>query len=43
MPTLTVNGRKVTVADDAYILDAARAAGVDVPTLCNHAGLEPWG
>lgn len=43
MPTVTVNGRKVTVADDAVILDAARAAGVRVPTLCQFDGLEPWG
>ena len=43
MPSLTVDGRKVTVADDATILDAARAAGVDIPTLCQFDGLEPWG
>jgi NADH dehydrogenase/NADH:ubiquinone oxidoreductase subunit G len=43
MPTLTVNGRSVTVEEDAYILDACRAAGVHVPTLCNFDGLEPWG
>jgi bidirectional [NiFe] hydrogenase diaphorase subunit len=43
MTTLTVNGRKVTVSEDAYILDAAREAGVDVPTLCQFDGLEPWG
>jgi NADH dehydrogenase/NADH:ubiquinone oxidoreductase subunit G len=43
MTTLTVDGRKVTVADDAYLLDAAREAGVDVPTLCQFDGLEPWG
>lgn len=43
MTTLTVNGRRVTVPDDATILDATRAAGVDVPTLCHFDGLEPWG
>jgi NADH dehydrogenase/NADH:ubiquinone oxidoreductase subunit G len=43
MPTLRVNGRKVTVDEDAYLLEACRAAGVDVPTLCNFDGLEPWG
>jgi NADH dehydrogenase/NADH:ubiquinone oxidoreductase subunit G len=43
MPTLTVNGKKVTVGEDAYILEAARKAGVAVPTLCDFAGLEPWG
>ncbi len=34
MPTLTVDGRQVTVAEGATILDAARALAVDVPTLC---------
>jgi NADH dehydrogenase/NADH:ubiquinone oxidoreductase subunit G len=43
MATLTINGRPVTVADDATILDAARAAGVGVPTLCHFDGLEAWG
>lgn len=32
--TLTIDGRECTVADGATILDAARAAGIDVPTLC---------
>ncbi len=43
MPTLTVNGRRVTVEPGATLLDAARAAGVEVPTLCQFDGLEPWG
>ena len=43
MPVLTVNGRRVTVDPDATILDAARTAGVEVPTLCQFDGLEPWG
>jgi len=43
MVTLEVDGRRVTVPDDATVLDAARAAGVHVPTLCQFDGLEPWG
>ncbi|TFG36099.1 MAG: 2Fe-2S iron-sulfur cluster binding domain-containing protein [Candidatus Aminicenantes bacterium] len=43
MPTLKINGRKVTVEGDVYLLEACRAAGVEVPTLCNFDGLEPWG
>lgn len=43
MATLQVDGRTVTVPDDATLLEAARAAGVEVPTLCNFDGLEPWG
>ncbi len=34
MTTLTIDGRTVTVDTGATILDAARAAGIDVPTLC---------
>ena len=43
MVTLEVDGRRVTVPDDATVLDAARAGGVHVPTLCQFDGLEPWG
>jgi formate dehydrogenase major subunit len=34
MPTLTIDGRSVTVPAGATILDAARALAIDVPTLC---------
>ncbi len=34
MPKLTIDGRECAVADGATILDAARSAGIDVPTLC---------
>jgi formate dehydrogenase alpha subunit len=34
MTTLTIDGRTVTVETGATILDAARAAGIAVPTLC---------
>ena len=34
MVTLTIDGRTVTVAPGATILDAARQLDVDVPTLC---------
>lgn len=34
MPNLTIDGRSCSVAEGATILDAARAAGIDVPTLC---------
>src|SRR5689334_10647218 len=34
MPTLSVNGRAIPFEPGATILDAARAAGIDVPTLC---------
>ena len=34
MITLTVDGRPIRVADGTTILAAARAAGIEVPTLC---------
>ena len=43
MPTVTVDGTRVEVPEGAYILEAARKAGVEIPTLCQFDGLEPWG
>ena len=34
MPNLTINGRPLEAAADQTILDVARAAGIDIPTLC---------
>ena len=34
MPTLTIDGRSITVPPGSTILDAARALAIDVPTLC---------
>jgi NADP-reducing hydrogenase subunit HndD len=39
MVTVSVNGRQVEVEDGATLLDAAKVAGVHVPTLCHHPGL----
>jgi NADP-reducing hydrogenase subunit HndD len=39
MPRLSVNGRSVEVSDGATLLEAARAAGVHVSTLCHHPRL----
>jgi ferredoxin len=41
MPTLTIDGQSVTVPDGATVLDAAREAGVEIPTLCYREGLPP--
>ncbi len=43
MVNLTVNGQPVTVPDGATILHAVRTAGVELPTLCHHDGLAPYG
>jgi len=39
MIKLTVNGRSVELKDDSTILDAAREAGVHIPTLCHYPRL----
>jgi len=40
---LTIDGKSVEVDKGASVLDAARKAGVDIPTLCHHPKLEPFG
>ncbi len=39
MPELSIDGQNVTVEQGATILDAARAAGIDIPTLCHRDGV----
>jgi formate dehydrogenase major subunit len=34
MPTITINGRTLAADADRTILEAARASGIDIPTLC---------
>jgi len=34
MPTVTINGRSFSAEPTQTILDVARAAGIDIPTLC---------
>jgi predicted molibdopterin-dependent oxidoreductase YjgC len=41
--TVTINGRKATVPENATILAAARHAGVMIPTLCHHPDLSDVG
>ena len=43
MVHLTVNGRSVTVPEGTALLQAIRLAGFDLPTLCHHEGLAPYG
>jgi predicted molibdopterin-dependent oxidoreductase YjgC len=37
--TLTINGRTVTAPGGSSILEAARLAGINIPTLCHHPDL----
>jgi predicted molibdopterin-dependent oxidoreductase YjgC len=41
--TLTINGRKVVASEENTILDAARGAGIKIPTLCHHPDLSNIG
>lgn len=41
--TLTINGKKVEATPEQTVLEAARSAGFNIPTLCDHEDLEPFG
>jgi bidirectional [NiFe] hydrogenase diaphorase subunit len=41
--SLTINNHKVTTEEGTSILEAARSAGIDIPTLCYHEKLAPRG
>ncbi len=41
--TLTLNGREIQTLPGKTILEVARDAGVDIPTLCHDPRLEPYG
>lgn len=43
MIELTVNGHPVAVPEGTALLEAVRASGVELPTLCYHEGLAPYG
>lgn len=39
MTEVTINGEIIEVAENSTILDAARSAGIEIPTLCHFQGL----
>lgn len=43
MITLTINGKEVKVEKAVTVLEAARSAGIKIPTLCYHEQLEKYG
>ena len=43
MITLTIDGREIKAAEGLTILDAARDNGIDIPTLCHHDAITPYG
>lgn len=40
---LTINGKKIKAGAGAMLLRVAREHGIDIPTLCDHEGVEPYG
>ncbi len=40
---MDIDGETVTAAEGMTILEAARGAGIEIPTLCHHEKLEPFG
>ena len=40
---ITINDKQLTAQSGQTILEAAQAAGIDIPTLCHHPALEPIG
>ncbi len=43
MVNLTINGQKVSAPAGSTVLQAARLASIDIPTLCDHPALAPIG
>jgi formate dehydrogenase major subunit len=43
MSQLTIDGQQIEVPDGTSILNAARKAGIEIPTLCDHPELKPYG
>lgn len=43
MVNLDINGRTVTVQEGQTVLQAARQAQINIPTLCDHPDLTPFG
>jgi NADH dehydrogenase/NADH:ubiquinone oxidoreductase subunit G len=40
---LQIDGKSVKAAEGMTVLEAARSAGISIPTLCHHEQLEPFG
>lgn len=41
--TLRIDGQQITTASGSTVLQAAREAGIYIPTLCYHPDLQPFG
>ena len=43
MIKLTINGKTIEVSEGTTILDAAKMLNIEIPTLCHHPKLTPFG
>ncbi len=43
MVKITIDGRKIDAREGQTVLQAAQEAGIDIPTLCHHESLDPYG
>lgn len=43
MITLTIDGQEMEALEGSTLLEAARENGIEIPTLCYHEALEPYG
>jgi formate dehydrogenase major subunit len=43
MIQITIDDKKIEVPEGTTVLQAARLAGVEIPTLCDHPSLTPYG
>ena len=43
MIKLAINGKAITTEKERLVLEVARDAGIDIPTLCSHESLAPYG
>ncbi len=43
MVTITIDGKSLEIPEGTTVLRAAQSAGVDIPTLCDHPHLTPYG
>ena len=43
MVKLTVDGRPIEVKEGTMVLDVARSLNINIPTLCNHESVSPYG
>ena len=43
MPKLTIDGKTIEVSEGTTVLDAAKMLNIEIPTLCRHPKLTPFG